>query len=203
MRALAAIFAFGLCAFAARFDISHLDKIHRVADPQFSPDGKSIVVVVSHPNFAEDRYDADLVLVDVATGAQRPLTHDRRGVSSARWSPSGDRLAFLATGANSKPQIFMMPMSGGDAVPITKSATGIQQFAWRPDGKMIAFAASDEPMKRLGDEKFNDSFEVGNDDFLVREAPMPTHLWLIAPEGGEPRRLTSGKWSLPISHPPG
>ena len=197
---LAVAAAFSLSA--ARFDLTHLEKISRVADPQISPDGKSIVIVVSHPNFAEDRYDSDLVLVDVASGQKRMLTHERRGISSARWSPAGDRLAFLATGANAKPQIFVMPMTGGDAVQLTKSATGIQQFAWRPDGAVIAFAAAEEAAKKTGDEKFNDSFEVGNDDFLVREAPMPAHLWTIAANGGEPRRLTSGTWSLPISHPP-
>jgi len=159
MRAFFAFVSLAICGFAAtRFDIAHLDKIVRVADPQISPDGKSIVIVVSHPNYAEDRYDADLVLVDVASGNQRPLTHDRRGVSFPRWSPAGDRLAFLATGASAKAQIFVMPMSGGDAVPITRSATGIQQFSWRPDGKMIAFAASDEAVKKQGEERFNDSF---------------------------------------------
>ncbi len=137
---------FCLPGFAAnRFDIGHLDKLRRVADPQFSPDGKSIVVVVSRPNYSEDRYDAELVLVEVPGGRTHMLTHDRRAVSSPRWSPSGDRLAFLSTGANAKSQIYVMPMTGGDAVQITRSVTGIQQFTWRPDGKMIAFAASDEP----------------------------------------------------------
>jgi dipeptidyl aminopeptidase/acylaminoacyl peptidase len=207
MRTFAVSVALALCGLpspaASRFDLSHLEKISRVADPQISGDGKSIVIVVSRPNFAEDRYDADLVLVDVASGQHRRITHDRRGVNSPRWAPAGDRLAFLAIGANAKNQIFVMPMTGGDAIQITKSATGIQQFTWRPDGQMIAFAASDEAPKRNGDEKFNDSFEVGNDDFLVKEAPLPTHLWLVPPDGGEPRRLTSGSWTLPISHPPG
>ena len=203
MRALVtfALASFCLCG-ASRFDVSHLGKLSRVSDPQIAPDGKSIVIVVSHPNYAEDRYDAELVQVDIASQRQRLLTHDRRGISSPRWSPAGDRLAFLATGGNAKPQIFVMPMTGGDAAQITKSASGVQQFAWRPDGRMVAFAAAEEPSKKSGDEKFNDSFEVGNDDYLVKETPMPAHLWLVPSDGGEPRRLTSGAWTLPISHPP-
>src|SRR5439155_16753345 len=44
---------------------------------------------------------------------------------------------------------------------------------------------------------------VGNDDFLVSSAPLPTHVWLVPAAGGPPRRLTSGEWSLPVSFPPG
>ena len=189
--------------YGARFDIPSVGKLARVADPQISPDGKSIVVIVSRPNYEDNRFDAELVLVDIASGQQRVLSHDRRQVSSPRWSPSGDRLAFLANSANNKLQLFIMPMNGGDAQPVTKMPTGVQQFAWRPDGGMIAFAASDEPPKKTGEERHNDAFEVGDNDFLVTAAPMPTHLWLVSPKGGEPRRLTSGSWSLPISHPPG
>jgi dipeptidyl aminopeptidase/acylaminoacyl peptidase len=188
---------------AQKFSIAQLDKIVRVSDPQIAPDGKTIAIVVSRPNFADDRYDADVVQVEIATRHTRALTQNRRGVSSPRWSPSGDRLAFLATAANSKNQIFVLPMSGGDAQQITNSPAGVQQFAWRPDGAMIAFAASDDQPKRPEEEKQNDVFEVGNDDFLVRESPMPTHLWIVAPDGTGARKLTSGKWSLPISHPPG
>src|SRR4029077_5573838 len=103
--ALAIIFAAFSCtpAFCARFGIESLGRLVRVADPQISPDGKAIVAVVSRPNYDDNRYDAELVLIDVATHKQRMLTHDRRGVSFPRWSPSGDRLAFLATvGANAQ-----------------------------------------------------------------------------------------------------
>src|SRR5437660_8477806 len=105
MRAILILVAIALAsstAFAAnRFDLSYLGKMVRVSDPQIGPDAKSIVVVVSRPNYEEDRHQTQLVLVDVATGSNRPLTHDRRGVSSPRWSPSGDRLAFLAIDAAS------------------------------------------------------------------------------------------------------
>lgn len=197
-----AIFSAG-SSLAQKFSIAQAEKIVRVSDPQIAPDGKTIVVVVSRPNFADDRYDADLVQVDIATGHTRALTSNRRGVSSPRWSPSGDRLAFLANAAFAKNQIFVLPMSGGDAQQITNAPAGVQQFAWRPDGAMIAFAAADDQPKRAEDDKQNDVFEVGNDDFLIRESPMPTHVWIVAPDASAVRKLTSGKWSLPISHPPG
>ncbi|MDQ2948381.1 MAG: hypothetical protein M3Y27_21000, partial [Acidobacteriota bacterium] len=190
-----------LPAFGARFGIEDLGKLVRVADPQISPDGTRIVAVVSRPNYEDNRYDAELVLIETATQKQRVLTHDRRNLSFPRWSPSGDRIAFLAA-AGGKPQIFVLPMDGGDAVQATKNANGVQQFAWRPDGGALAFAAADEPAKKIGEERHNDAFEVGNNDFLVTTAPLPTHLWLVPATGGEARRLTSGTWTLPISHPP-
>ena len=194
--------AFSMSLPAARFDVAHVAKLSRVSDPQISPDGKSIVIVVARPNYDENRYDSELVMVDVASRQQRVLTHDRHSVSSPRWSPSGDRLAFLSP-VSGKLQILVMPMNGGDAGQLTKSSTGVQQFAWSPDGATIAFAASDEAPKRTGDEKFNDSFEIGDDDYLVTAAALPTHLWTIPAAGGEARRLTSGTWTMPISHPPG
>ena len=104
--------------FAARFGIDHIGRIVRIADPQIAPNGKSIALVVSRTNYEEDRYDPELVLIDIATHNQRTLTRDRRGVSQARWSPDGSRLAFLAT-VDTRPQIFVLPIPGGDAWQVT------------------------------------------------------------------------------------
>jgi len=73
---------------AARMDLEAFGRIVRLADPQLSPDGKSIAVVVSRANFDENRYDAELTIVDVTTGARRVLTKELRGISSPRWSPN-------------------------------------------------------------------------------------------------------------------
>jgi len=187
---------------AARFAIESMGKIVRVADPEISPDGKTIALVVSRTNFEEDRYDPELVLIDVATRAQHTMTHDRRGLSQPRWSPDGNRLAFLAA-VEGKPQIFVMAVSGGEAWQVTKSATGVQQFAWRPGAaNQIAYVATDEAPKVTGEERHNRAFEIRNNHFLLQEAPRPAHVWLIGADGKAARRLTSGEWTLPASLPP-
>ena len=184
--------------------ISDLQKIVRVADPQISPDDKSIVVTVARANMKEDRYDSELVLLDIATGTQRTMTSGHKGASSARWSPSGDRLAFLAVageGKDAAPQIFVLPMSGGDAKQITTAADGVEQFAWRPDGAMIAYVTPD-PVDKKAIEAHQDVFQVGDTDYVETAAGVPSHVWLVSAEGGDAKRLTSGVWSLPIVFPP-
>ncbi|HEY5095793.1 MAG TPA: S9 family peptidase [Candidatus Eremiobacteraceae bacterium] len=179
-----------------------LDDMRRIVDvsePQLSPDGKSVVVVVSRVNWDEDRRDSSVVLIDIATGAQRVLTQGRDDVSSPRWSPSGDRLAFIASVGDddqSTDQVFVLPMSGGDAVKITKAANDVEQIEWKPDGTQVAFVCQDEKPKREGADRFLDGFEVGNNDYLRREASLPSHIWLAAADGSRSKRLTHGTWSL-------
>jgi len=202
---LAFLAAVSVSAQTRKIELSDLAKIVSVSDPQISLDGKSIVFVVSRPNIEQDRSDRELVLMDIASGAQRILTYDRKGVGSPRWSPNGDRLAFVAvegTAKDAKPQVFVLPMTGGEARKLTDAPEGIEQFAWRPNGQDIAYVTSDEPENKKEIEKHHDAFEVGDNDYLATEAALPSHLWLIAADGGKPKRLTSGAWSLPKSAPP-
>ncbi len=196
------------------FQIADLAKLVRVSDPQISPDDKSVVVVVSRVNMKEDRSDSELVLVDLASGAGRTLT-TRKGASSPRWSPTGDRLAFIAEAtagqgmpsedkddsSGPQPQIFVLPMEGGEAKQITHGPDGVEQFAWRPDGKMIAYVTPD-PTDKKAIKEHHDAFEVGDTDDLETAAAKSSHVWIVPAGGGAAKRVTSGSWSLPIVFPP-
>jgi Tol biopolymer transport system component len=206
------VFVLGLtCTLAAqsKMDLDTYGRIVRVADPQIAPDGRSVIVTVSRANLEENRYDVELVQVDVASGQPRVLLPARRGLTQPRWSPSGDRIAFLAMGPvtpgrEAKPQVFVVPATGGEPRKLTDALSGVQHFAWSPDGRTIAFATADEPWPQSGIERHNKSFEIGNDDYLIQAAARSTHMWRVSSEGsGLANRLTSGAWSLPTSFPPG
>jgi dipeptidyl aminopeptidase/acylaminoacyl peptidase len=175
----------------------------RLSDPQISPDGKTVAVVEARADLESDEFRSEILLVDVASGSLQPLTRERHHAGSPRWSPSGDRIAFVAPDADKHGQLFVLSMSGGDALQLTKGKDGVSQFAWSPDGASIAYAVEDPKPELKGEDKFRTAFRVGNDDYTISEAVRPTHLWLIPAQGGEAKRLTSGSWSLPSSLPPG
>src|SRR5262249_39216563 len=145
---------------AARIQPTDLYKQVNVNDPQISPDGRSVLLIVSRVNLKENRWDPELLLIDAGSGAQRALTYERRGVASPRWSPDGATIAFLANATkerDAKRQIWTVSMRGGDPRRLTDAKQGIQQFAWSPDGSQLAFVAADEP--QANEDKNNKSFE--------------------------------------------
>ena len=189
-----------------RFAVADIARIVRLSDPQLSPDGRSIALVVARADTAKNSWEYELDLVDVATGARRMLSHDRKHVGMPRWSPTGDRLGFIASvkqGDDEAPQLFVMPMNGGDARQITKARGGVQQYAWRPDGRDIAWVTTDAAADTNASKSGRDAFEISSNDYLTHEAPTSAHIWLTSADSSAPWRLTSGTWSLPISFPPG
>jgi len=175
-----------------QFGLDHIGRIVQVSNPQISPDGSSIVVSVSRTNYDENRYDTELVLVDVASRTHKVLT--RRKISRPSWSPSGSSLAFTSS-VEGKSQIFVLPIDGGEAMQITNAPTGVNSYSWRPDESAFTYISKEAPEKREGPERFNRSFEA-DVNYLLTEAPRSSHLWLIPVEGGEAERLTSGEWTV-------
>lgn len=182
-----------------RISADDLTRVVRIGAPQISPNCKTIAVVVGRANLRDDIWDSEIDFVDVATHQLRVMTHDRAGIGMVKWSPTGDRLAYIAQDADKKGQIFVLPVDGGDSMQITHTKTSIGLIAWKPDGTALAFAEPDEAPEKKGEAKFEDGFEVGNNSYLTRAAALPVHLWMVPSAGGEAKRLTSGTWSLPVS----
>lgn len=188
-----------LAAAARTMSVQDVSAVVFVSESQISPDGKQIVIVVTRSDYENNKDTTDLVLVDVTNGAKKTLTHNIEGISYPRWSPSGERIAFLAQGGGdqSATQIFVVPKNAGPAQKITNAPNGVDVLEWRPDGNAIAFSTADDPPNKKAIAKGHDEFMVGDDPFLITAAPTPEHVWLVPSEGGAARRITEGVWSLP------
>jgi len=202
--ALCAAFAtaqyFGVTQASARtIELSDLRAIVGVGTPEISPDGSKIAVVTTRKNYVKDQRDNELMLVDVESGAMRPLTYDRKNISNVRWSPDGKSIAFLAlagSGDDAQVQIWVMPMAGGDAQAITKAKNGVDEFAWRPDSKAIGFVADDDAPNKKQIDAHLDAFEVGDNDYTATSVPVSSQLYTIPAAGGSAKRLTKRSWQI-------
>src|SRR5262249_24611784 len=117
-----------------------------IADPQLSPDGTTVAFVRVTVNQKENRYDTAVYAV-ASSGAEAPrrLTSGTRD-TAPRWSPDGKRIAFVRQpDTDSKPQVYLLHMDGGEARAITEVASGASRPAWSPDGRTIAFNSSTGP----------------------------------------------------------
>ncbi|MFZ1081480.1 MAG: S9 family peptidase [Candidatus Kryptoniota bacterium] len=179
------------------FQLTDLRKLVSLSSPRISPDGSRIAVVVSKSDWEKDKSKQEIDLVNVMDGSTRSLTFEREDISNLSWSPDGGKLAFIANdGESKKPQIFVMPMNGGDAVKVTDSNTGVSEFTWSPDGQKIAFVAQDTVPNAKAIEHHEDVFQVTDNNYTVHEALQPWHIWIVSLNGDSVKRLTAGSWSL-------
>ncbi|MGA2812811.1 MAG: S9 family peptidase [Candidatus Acidiferrum sp.] len=141
-----------------------LIRIHRVGDPQISPDGRWIAYAVSTPDLEANRNAGNIWAVRTSGGDAVQLTsggHD----SSPAWSPDGKTLAFLSS-RDGNSQVYFLPMDGGEAHAVTHLATGADIVKFSPDGKTIAFTSAVYPDCK--DDACNSARDAEKDKLKVK-----------------------------------
>jgi dipeptidyl aminopeptidase/acylaminoacyl peptidase len=136
----------GTSAKRAITDLDLLDFVW-LADPQLSPDGRSVAVVRVTVDREHDTY-ASAIWEFSTDGSFQPraLTAGPRD-TSPRWSPNGAMLGFIRAtedhaGQTDPPQVFALDRSGGDSRPLTRQPEGVSGFAWSPDSASLAVVSS-------------------------------------------------------------
>ena len=129
---------------------SDLMRMVSVNQISLSPDGGRAVAVVTRKKSKEDAakktteygYTQHLYLLDTK-GDKAPLqlTHGDRRDAQPKWSPDGSAIAFVRADGDTQ-QIWILPLTGGEAFAVTKAKYGATQPVWSPDGKSILFSSS-------------------------------------------------------------
>jgi dipeptidyl aminopeptidase/acylaminoacyl peptidase len=175
---------------AAGPTIDDLISLKRAGSPVISPDSRFVAYTVRQTNWDDDRYDTQIWLANVQTGATRQLTSAPKSSTAPAWSPDSRRLAFGSDRAD-KRQIYLIDPSGGEAEKLTSSEEGVGSFKWSPDGSTIAFTATDPAGPAMKEREKT----YGQFDVIGQEHRM-THLYLIDVATKTAKRLTNGNFTV-------
>ena len=155
--------------------VDDLLNIKSVGGAQISPDGKWVAYTVGYGDFKQDAFITQIWLVETESARSFQLTRGDRSSTNPRWSPDGQRLAFLSNRQDDRNQIFAIDPAGGEAQQLTKSETAISNFAWSEDGRTIAYTATEPTPQPLKDRKdYLDDYDV------VRNGYSYVHLWTLS-----------------------
>jgi len=114
--------------------------VRAVADPQVSPDGRTILYVVRTVDVSANRRTARTFAVSAAGGTPAVFPVIDVSATEARWSPDGRRVAYVADG-----QLFVADADGNNRRQLTKLNGGATGPVWSPVGDRIAFTSSVYP----------------------------------------------------------
>ncbi len=175
------------------------------ASPQISPDGRQSAYVLVTVKAKHDGYETSLWAVgtDGASAPRRLTAGPRDG--APRWSPDGSTLAFLRA-KDGRPQLYLLPLGGGEAQQLTDLPKGASAAVWSPDGKTIAFTSTTTPEdlakkdtteKPKSDVRIITLAEFRADDEGYFDPAEHSHIWTVPAgmPGDEPakaRQVTTG-----------
>ena len=188
------------------YTFNDLMKIHRVGDPQISPDGRFVLYTVGNVDVAANKTLTQIYSVPSAGGAPKQITTGEKSNSSPRWSPNGKRVAYTMGG-----QIWTMDSDGGDRKQVTKISTGAGNPVWSPDGKFIAFVSDvypeclfDECNQKKDAEADSSKVQAKVTDRLLYRHwtewrnVKRTHVFVVGSDGGAiARDVTPGDFDSP------
>lgn len=101
--------------------------------------GDLVLVSITKPDLDKNNYRGGLHRV-WPDGNTTPWTHGDRDFAQ-RISPDGTQVAFLRVDGKSKPQLHVMPTTGGEPRRLTDLPLGAGAPVWSPDSTRLAFVA--------------------------------------------------------------
>ena len=159
-----------------------------------SPDASQVIYTVSKINADADKEYSSLYLCDLASGETRQMTGGRAVDAGARWSPDGRTIAFMSD-RGGKPQLYLLPVDGGEARQLTCFKRGIGGgLAWSPDGSKIAFCAKpDAESVDLSTEPYRVDRTVYRFDAIGYLDDEVNDIYVLDPATGDTTRLTDDR----------
>src|SRR2546430_1403067 len=192
-----------------RFTIDDLLKVRRVSDPQLSPKNDLVAFTITDMDKAANKGTTQVYVVPLNGGEMRQLTNDEHSSSSPRWSPDGEKLAFISA-RDGEDQIWTIVVSSGALKKITTLSTDAGDPVWSPDGNWLAFTSdvypecpNDACNKKRAEEKAQSKVKAHVATRLLYRHwkfwldGIRSHVFVVSANGGGGTRLSPGGYCDP------
>ncbi|MBF6612733.1 MAG: S9 family peptidase [Chloroflexi bacterium] len=177
-----------------KVEVNDLYSFRLLSDVQLSPDGRVAAFVQTRMRKKKNDYASNIWLLPLmGSGVATKFTGSNARDMSPRWSADSEKIAFVST-RSGKPQVWVIPVKGGEARQLTRLKRGVGELAWSPDGKWIAFTATvdnEADKKAAAEAKEKEGSKEGKDssaDEINREPGAGSAEGLALP------RVTAGEW---------
>jgi len=188
------------------FDLDDVFELEYASDPQIAPSGERVVYARTYMDKMEDRRASRLWIVDADGSSHRPITDPETNASHPRWSPSGDRIAYVAS-TDEGAEIFVRWMESGETARLTQLDASPSGLSWGPDGDRLAFTMfvkkkegrfADMPTPPKGAEwaeapEYIDHTYYRSDGGGYQPEGY-TQIFTLSASGGTPRQITSAPY---------
>jgi dipeptidyl aminopeptidase/acylaminoacyl peptidase/formylglycine-generating enzyme required for sulfatase activity len=165
-----------------------------VGQYRISPDAKWLVWVKSAGDKDKDARFSNLYLSSLTEAREIALTRGTDQINQPRWSPDGEKIAFISTRARPKAkpdaapmQIWLINAHGGEPWPLTELAHAPKQIEWLDKDTLVYSAEEDPALYEQEMKKKKDDSEVVDD----AEHEPPVRLYKINVKDNKITRLTT------------
>jgi dipeptidyl aminopeptidase/acylaminoacyl peptidase len=207
---LVLLFIVSVAAQKRAFTIEDLYRVKNISDVHVSPDGGTIIFVVSTSDLARAKRNSHVWAMDTNGNNPRQLTMSEGSESSPLFSPDGKQILFISAKDGSA-NLYLISIAGGSWRKLTNISTGVSDPLWSPDGKWIAFSSDVYPECNGDDacnKRISERWESGPlkahmaDELLYRhwtawKDGTRTHTFIANATTGETRDVTPGKYDAP------
>lgn len=177
-------------------------------DPQISPDGSQIAYVRRSMDIMTDKPRSNIWVIDSSGQEHRPLKSGADSYTSPRWSPEGDRLAYVSSAEGRGAELYVRWMDTGQTALLSNLSATPNSISWSPDGRQITFSAfvkgeattlAKAPATPEGAEWAPpviviDTVQYRADGRGYLEQGF-NQIFVIPAEGGTPRQISSGDFN--------
>lgn len=182
-----------------------LYRLERIADPRISPDGRHVVYSLHTIDRESEKERSSLWIVPTDRGPARRFTWGDHRDGSPRWSPNGDRIAFLSDRAGEGMALYVIPFSGGEARPVGGPEGSIRAIEWSRDGRRLAcLIRPPDPDESPGGKDSGERKNTRTERRFTRmqyksdgegyTSDQRWHVWTIEVKSGRAAQVTEGNF---------